>query len=248
MYFVLSKIFLFILLPIYWVIALLVIGLIIKNPITKKRFLVASLILLYFFSAPVFIKSLQSFWDFKPYPPNDTTKYSCVVVLGGFSSGGGADGGHFNTSADRFIQGAKLMTTHQASHILISGGNGALVPNEFREATWVRTQLLKFNIPDSTILVESKSKNTVENARLSKVLLQQTHLPPPYLLVTSAFHMRRALMIFEKAGMPVIPYPCDYSYGKIEFSFNDFLPEANTLTRWEFYTKEVVGYVVNYFK
>jgi uncharacterized SAM-binding protein YcdF (DUF218 family) len=248
MYFILSKILLFILLPIYWVIALLMIGLIIKNPKLKKRFIGAGVLLLYIFSVPFFLKSFQSFWDYKPYPANDTTKYSCVIVLGGFSSGGGADGGHFNTSADRFIQGAKLMTTHQASHILISGGNGAFVPNEFREAAWVRTQLLKFNIPDSLILVESRSKNTVENARFSKVLLQQKHLQPPYLLVTSAFHMRRASMIFEKAGMPVVPYACDYSYGKIDFSFNDFLPEANTLTRWEFYTKEVVGSVVNYFK
>lgn len=248
MYFILSKTLLLILLPIYWIIALLFAALIIKNQKRRKRLMIAAMIVLYAFSTPLFIKSFQSVWDIKPHPPNDTTKYSCVIVLGGFSSGGGADGGHFNNSADRFIQGAKLMETKQASHILISGGNGTLVPNEFREATWVRTQLLKFNIPDSAIVVESKSKNTLENAGFSKLLLQQRHLPPPYLLVTSAFHMRRATMIFKKAGMSVVPYACDYSYGKIEFGLGDLLPDANTLTKWEFYIKEVVGFVVNYFK
>jgi uncharacterized SAM-binding protein YcdF (DUF218 family) len=248
MYFILSKILLFIILPVYWILALLIIGLIIKNPKRKKRLLVVGVALLYLFSTPFFLKAFQSVWDYKPYPVNDTTKYSCAIVLGGFSSGGGADGGHFNGAGDRFIQGAKLMTTRQASHILISGGNGALVPGEFREATWVKTQLLKFNIPDSTILIESKSKNTIENAAFSKVLLQQKHLPPPYLLVTSAFHMRRAIMIFKKAGMPVVPYACDYSYGKIEFSLGDLLPEAYTLAKWEVYIKELVGYPVNYFK
>jgi uncharacterized SAM-binding protein YcdF (DUF218 family) len=246
MYFVLSKVLLYLILPVYWIVALLVAALIVKTPKVKRKLLIAGVALLYIFSIPLFIKIFQSVWDFKPYPANDTTKYTCAIVLGGFSSGGGADGGHFNSASDRFIQGAKLMATKQASHILISGGNGTLVPDQFREATWVRTQLLKFNIADSTILVESKSKNTLENAAFSKALLQQKRLAPPYLLVTSAFHMRRALMIFKKAGLQTIPYACDYSYGEIKFSWTDLLPEAITLSRWELYIKEVIGYAVNY--
>ncbi|MES2809119.1 MAG: YdcF family protein [Bacteroidota bacterium] len=247
MYFIFSKILLFILLPVYWVIALLAIGLVVKNPKRKKRFLIAGFVMLYLCSAPLFLKSFQYVWDVKPYPANDTTKYSCVIVLGGFSSGGGEDGGHFNSSADRFIQGAKLMETKQASHILISGGTGELIPGAFREAAWVRTQLLKFNVPDSAILVENNSKNTIENARFSKALLQQMHLPPPYLLVTSSYHMRRSLMIFKKAGVPVVPYTCNYLYGNLTFGIGDLLPEGHTIAKWESYTKEIVGYTVNYF-
>ncbi|MFD2144681.1 YdcF family protein [Mucilaginibacter antarcticus] len=101
------------------------------------------------------------------------------MVLGGFSSGGDSGDGHFTTAADRFIQGTKLAISKQASHILISGGSGELIPGKFREAAWVRTQLLQFSVPDSIILVENNSKNTIENARFSKVLLQLKHLPPP---------------------------------------------------------------------
>lgn len=248
MYFILSKLLLFILLPIYWVLALLFVGLLVKKPKLKKRLLITGAVMLYVFSAPLFLKLLQRAWDIKQYPANDNRKYSCVILLGGFSSGGGNDGGHFNNAADRFIQGAKLVETKQAAHILISGGTGELVPDVFREATWVRAQLLKFNVPDSAIVVESRSKNTIENAQFSKVLLQQKHLQPPYLLVTSAFHMRRAQMIFEKAGIPVVPYACNYFYGDLDLGLGDLWPEGLTISRWEHYTKELVGYVVNYYK
>jgi uncharacterized SAM-binding protein YcdF (DUF218 family) len=248
MYFTLSKILLFLLLPAYWIVGLLIVALFSKKPKTKKRFLIAAVAALYFFTAPFFLKIMERVWDIKPYPADNAKKYSCVIVLGGFSSGGGVDGGHFNNAADRFVQGVKLMHTRQASHILISGGNGQLIPGEFREATWVKKQLLKFDIPDSVILVESNSKNTIENARFSKILLAQAHLPPPYLLVTSAFHMRRSAMIFKNAGMDVVPYPCNYLSASNGFGIIDFMPDSNALYNWEFYTKEVVGYVVNYFK
>jgi uncharacterized SAM-binding protein YcdF (DUF218 family) len=248
MYFILSKLLLFILLPLYWIIALLLLAFFTKSVKRRKRYLIASVIIFYIFTVPLFLKAFENIWDAKPNTISDTKKYSCVIVLGGFSSGNTSVDGHFNNSADRFIQGAKIMETRQASHILISGGSGQLIPGEFREAAWVRGQLLKFNIPDSLILVESRSKNTIENAAYSKVLLQKTHLPPPYLLVTSAFHMRRALLIFKKAGVPVVPYPANYFGSDINFGLDEFLPNASVLSNWEFYTKEVVGYVVTYFK
>ncbi|MDB5158998.1 MAG: hypothetical protein JWR50_3705 [Mucilaginibacter sp.] len=248
MYFLLSKVFLFLLLPTYWVIALVVISLVSKNRKRKKRFFIAAGVVFYLFSAPFFQLCFQKVWDVKPYAIDSNKKYNCVIVLGGFSSGTSETDGHFNFSADRFIQGVKLFETKKASHILISGGNGILVPSGFKEATWVKTQLLEFNIPDSLILIENQSKNTVENAQFSKLVLAKSHLPPPYLLVTSAFHMRRASMIFKKAGIDVVPYPCNFFGNDVSFGIMNFFPDSNVLYNWEFYTKEVVGYVVNYFK
>lgn len=236
------------LLPIYWIMALVIIGLLSKNRKRKKRFFIAAIVVSYVFTSPFFLLCFQKVWDVKPYAIDSNKKYSCVIVLGGFSSGETDADGHFNNSADRFIQGVKLVETKQASHILISGGNGILVPGEFREAAWVKTQLLKFNIPDSLILTESQSKNTIENAQFSKLVLAKSHLPPPYLLVTSSFHMRRASMIFKKAGIDVVPYPCNFFGSDVSFGIMNFLPDSNVLYNWELYTKEVVGYVVNYFK
>lgn len=246
MYFLLSKLLLFLILPLYWVIILVVLGIIIKKRQTKKRLFVAAGIVFYLFSIPAFMNLFQRIWDVRT-PPNHK-KYSCVIVLGGFSGDGGEDGGHFTEASDRFIQGVKLINTKQASHILISGGNGMLTPGSFREATYVKTQLKKFNIPDSLILVESNSKNTIENAKFTKAILARSHLQPPYLLVTSAFHMRRSLMIFRHAGLQVDPYPCHFLTFSTHLTIGAFLPDANALAKWEFYTKEAVGYAVNYFK
>lgn len=248
MYFIISKVFLFLLLPIYWVVILLFVALVIKDRKRKQRFLLAAIVVLYLFSIPLLLNVMEKAWDVKPYPANGNKKYSCVIVLGGFSSGSEKGSGHFSGTADRFIQGVKLIATRQASHILISGGNGLLAPGSFREATWAKTQLEQFNIPDSLILTESNSKNTLENAKFSKTILENSHLSPPYLLVTSAFHMRRSLMIFKKAGLNVVPYPCNYLTFDSGFIISNLTPDANTLFTWEYYIKEVVGYMVNYFK
>lgn len=231
----------------YWVLGLIVAAVIIKNKKWKKRLFISAGIVFYVFSIPFIFEKFGRLWDVSTYPPTNA-RYSCVIVLGGFSSAGGVDGGHFTNAADRFIQSAKLLTTKRASHILISGGNGNLVPGEFREATWVKTQLNKLNIPDSLILIESNSRNTLENARFSKVLLDSAGLKQPYLLVSSAFHLRRSLMIFKHAGMDVVAYPSNFMTGDNRLSFDKFIPASETLTHWAFYTKEIVGYAVNYFK
>ncbi|GAA4093918.1 hypothetical protein GCM10022392_15610 [Mucilaginibacter panaciglaebae] len=192
------------------------------------------------------MNAFQHVWDIRQQVNHK--KYSCAIVLGGFSGDGGEDGGHFTEASDRFIQGVKLMDTRQVSHILISGGNGMLTPGSFREAAYVKTQLKKFNIPDSLILIESNSKNTVENAKFTKAILDRTHLPPPYLLVTSGFHMRRSLMLFRHAGLQVDPYPCHFLTFSTHLVIGSFFPDVNVLAKWEFYIKEVIGYAVNYFK
>lgn len=246
MYFVLSKVLLFFILPIWWIIAFIVIGLIVKNKRTKKRWFIMAAVIFYIFSIPLLMNAFQNVWDIRT--PVNHKKYSCVIVLGGFSGEGGEDGGHFTDASDRFIQGLKLITTHQASHILISGGSGMLSPGAFREGAYVKTQLEKLNIPDSLILIENNSKNTYENAKFTKVILEKAGLKGPYLLVTSAFHMRRSLMLFKHAGLQVDPYPCNFLTYKPQLLIGYVLPDANVLNRWEIYIKEVVGYVVNYFK
>ena len=92
------------------------------------------------------------------------------------------------------------------------------------------------------------SRNTIENIQFSKQILEAKHLPPPYLLITSAFHMRRALLICKKANLNVEPYPCNFFAGKGIFTFADFIPSAQTLSDWNIYIKELVGYVVTSLK
>eukprot|EP00257_Ricinus_communis_P024174 XP_015584322.1 uncharacterized protein LOC107262639 [Ricinus communis] len=118
------------------------------------------------------------------------------------------------------------------------------MPDGFREATWVGNEVKKLNVPDSAVIQENQSRNTLEDASFSKKILEQQHLTPPYLLVTSAFHMRRALLIFKKAGINVVPYPAAFSGDGSHVSVDSFIPDGGTLSGWGTYTKELVGYVV----
>jgi len=247
MFFVLSKLLLVFIFPFTWIATFLITSLIIRKPHLKRRFFIAAMILLLIFTCPFLLNQFAKLWDIKPVPLKNQT-YSCVIVLGGFS-GVDADGkGAFNSQADRFIQSLKLLTTGKAKHILVSGGNGNLLAGSFRESDWAKTQLNQLKVPDSLIIVENKSRNTLENAAFSKTILAQKHLPPPYLLVTSAFHMRRSLAIFKKQKMEVVPYPCNYIAGNGEFAITDLIPDAGPLYVWNIYIKEMVGHAVNYFK
>jgi uncharacterized SAM-binding protein YcdF (DUF218 family) len=58
--------------------------------------------------------------------------------------------------------------------------------------------------------------------------------------------MRRASLIFKKAGIPFIAYPCQYMVAR-HITFSDFIPDTEAIIEWEAYIKEVVGYVVALF-
>ena len=247
MFFVLSKVLLIFILPFTWILGFFITALLTRNPKRKRRFFITTFVLLIIFSSPFLINQFARFWDIPPAAlPNK--QYSCVILLGGFDGVDANGDGLFNERSERFIQAVKLLNTGKASHILMSGGNGLLFAGDFREGTWVKSQLRDFNIPDSLIIIENNSRNTFENAAFSKKLLAEKHLQPPYLLVTSAWHMRRSMAIFKKQGLDVVAYPCDFIQGRGNFSFADLIPSADPLSDWNLYMKEVFGSIAYHFK
>lgn len=248
MYFILSKVLFFLLFPVLWVLVLLLIALFAKNNHRKRHFLISGIVVLYLFSTPLFINIIAGAWSINPTLRTRIKPYSCVIVLGGFSSEARDGQGYFNGAADRFIQGLLAFKTGRATHMLITGGNGNLIRDKFREGTWVKSQLDSLKIPDSCMLIENNSRNTIENAEFSKPILEKAGLKPPYLLITSDYHMRRANMIFKKYGYDIDLYPANYSGGKSELSFADLIPDASELSGWTTYFKEMIGYVVDKWK
>jgi len=249
MYFILSKILLFLLFPLNWVIVFLLIAIFSKRPKLKRKCFVTGVALLFVFSNPWFLYLFAKDWDVNSVSLVKGRVYSAVIVLGGFSGEDKNGNGFFNGSADRFIQALELKEQNRTSHILISSGNGNLQASKFKEAAWVKGELKKFNLPDSAVLIEQESRNTFENAAFSKKLLEQKHLPPPYLLVTSAWHMRRAEYIFKKEGLDIVPCPSGPITGNQKFAWSDcIMPEAYVLDGWTIYLKELVGLTVAHLK
>lgn len=245
MFFILSKVLAFLLYPLSYVFVILLIAVFSKNAKIKRRCLLYGVGLLYIFSNSFLQDQFAKVWDIPAAKLSNGKVYSAVIVLGGFASYDGKGNGMFSDAADRFIQGVLLQKTGRAKHILITGGNGNLNPGSFREGSWAKVQLINMQVPDSCILIENDSRNTLENATLTKALLKKQGLQGPYLLVTSAFHMRRSLGIFKKAGMDVIPYSCAYIAGTKDPSFWDIVPNAGALAKWSTYIKEVIGVTVN---
>lgn len=248
MFFILSKLLLVFILPFTWIIATLIASLVVKNVRLKRRLLITSTTLLVIFTSPFIFNQFANLWDIKPVPLKNTGPYSCAIILGGFSGEDSNGNGFFNSAVDRFIQGVRLFNTGKVSRILVSSGNGNLIHDDFEEADWVKTQLIDFKVPDSAILIENRSRNTLENAAFSKKVIEKNHLKPPYILVTSAFHMRRSLGIFKKENIDVIPYPCNYLGENAKISIDQLIPDSSVLGEWNYYTKEIVGTLVNYIK
>lgn len=249
MYFILSKVLLFLILPLNWIFACLLISLFTKRAKLKKRCFIAGLVLLIVFTNQWLLYLFAKNWDVSSEPLEKNKIYSAVIVLGGFSGEDRNGNGVFNSYSDRFIQGVELKEQNKVSHILVTSGNGNLQASSFREATWAKGELKKFDLPDSVILIEQDSRNTFENASFSKKLLEQRHLLPPYILVTSAWHMRRAQYIFKKEGLNVVPSSSGVVYNSKKFTpGNYFMPDSEVLIRWDLYLKEAVGLIVAHFK
>ena len=113
-------------------------------------------------------------------------------------------------AAERLTKTAELSLNFPDARILLSGGiNDLLVGREKTEASLARDLLIQMGVPEARIELEERSRNTCENAIESKAIAA----PQPgetWLLVTSAFHMPRAVACFRAAGFPVVPYPVDY--------------------------------------
>ncbi|MEO8962486.1 MAG: YdcF family protein [Ginsengibacter sp.] len=229
--------------PCNWIIILLIAVYFIRTKSLKKTFIFLAVSLFIIFGNHWLLNLYARTWQPEPVAVNTLPVYSCGIVPGGFASPRENSDGYFNASADRFIQAVKLYRLGKIKHLLISGGNGKPGDKNFREAAWVKTQLVEFGVPDSVIFVEDVSDNTQDNAFNSKRILDSLHLRPPYLLISSAFHIPRASLIFKKGGLAVEPFPCNYTEGLDSFSLDDLLPRPSVLLGWDRYMKETLGYL-----
>lgn len=129
----------------------------------------------------------------------DIGEYDAVVVLGGSVDPSVWMPGNpnLNDSAERLTMASTL--SHDLPYIVLSGGSGDMYHQNLKETDVMRDILVSLGVPPQKILSESNSRNTFENARLTRELLEQNGLRR-VLLVTSALHMRRSAAVFEKAG------------------------------------------------
>ena len=245
MFFILSKVLYFLLVPFYWIIILLIWRWFSKNHITKKRLLILSILILVVFTNPYIYKRLNLAWQPKPLTISKDNKYEAGILLGGMAGYDKNNRGYFGDNADRFIQTANLYHQGIIKKIIVSGGTGDLNQIGPAVAAFLRNQFIANGVNDSDILVESRSRNTYENAIYSKRIIDSLKIKPPFILITSAIHMKRSENVFKKANIECITFPCDYKVNEEVFSVDDdLLPNISLLNKWAYFIKEVVGLYV----
>ncbi len=112
-------------------------------------------------------------------------------------------------SAERVTVIAKLARDYPKARIVYSGGSGSLYADAERESHYVDQLLETFGVPRGRVILEDRSNNTYQNAVYTKELVK----PKPgerWLVVTSGWHMPRAVGCFRRVGFPVDAYPVDW--------------------------------------
>ena len=117
------------------------------------------------------------------------------------------------SSPDRIVAAAALAHRYPNARIVFSGGSSSLISNEQREADYAAALFESLGIDKSRLIMDRDSRNTYENAVFSKKLAAPK-AGERWLLVTSAFHMPRAIGLFRKVGFAVEPYPVDWRVGR----------------------------------
>ncbi len=128
-----------------------------------------------------------------------------------------------NGDGGRLIAMARLARDYPNARIVYSAGDGSLRANMAPEASFVPPLADIFGIPRARVALENRSRNTAENAAFTKELV--AFKPGErWLLVTSAFHMPRAIGCFRQAGFPVEAYPSNWrTTPRFRFSLNQEL-------------------------
>ena len=113
------------------------------------------------------------------------------------------------------------------------------------EASISKEVLIDAGIPAVDILLEELSWNTHENAHYTAALIRSNTPDASILLVTSAFHMDRAMRCFAKEGISPEAYPVDYiSGGEVCRGIGCVLPSIRVFIDWQIPIKEKVGLLV----
>lgn len=245
MFFILSKILGVFCNPLVWVILCLVLSLFFKSNKTKKRLRIASILILFIFSNQAIFYEVVNVWNIEPKQTNRITeKYELAIVLGGIVS---LDRKHqlieFNDNSDRILGILPLYFKGQIGKILISGGSGRIF-DPTPESTILQDYLIKIGVDPDDIIIEDQSRNTFENAKYSADIIKQMKLPPPYLLTTSAMHMRRSALCFKKQQIEVDTFSVNQKIYKRELTLDVLLlPNATILHYWYQLFHEWIGLI-----
>ncbi len=150
-----------------------------------------------------------------------------------------------NGSAERLIESVYVIKKFKDSKVIFSGGSGVVSRTDLAHSHVAKSFFKKMGFEDDRIIFEGNSRNTYENILFSKEIANPK-INENWLLITSASHMKRALLIGSKHNWNFIPYPVDFKTKK-KFKFTPNLSLLSNLNSFQEGSHEWLGLISYYF-
>ena len=149
---------------------------------------------------------------------------------------------HLNEGSERLIETIILSNRYPNSKIFYVGGDGNIIKNDISEVDLVKRFFKELNLNQKRIKYVGNSRNTYENIKeIKKLGLKDDKT----LLVTSAFHMKRSMIIAKKIELNLIPYAVDFrsfSNKSIINQYQEFNVIRN-LAKFNLFIREIIGII-----
>jgi len=172
------------------------------------------------------MQGLESEFSFPANPSGDV-----IILLGGGAITGVPDingqAAPTYSSLSRIVAAVRLYQRLERP-IIVTGGR-VYADNDVAEATVAKRFLVELGVPEDRIIEEDRARDTAQNARLTVAICRQHGFSRPVLL-TAAYHLKRARMSFDAAGMQVTVFPA-YFLGSQNAAYapRHLLPSADAL-------------------
>lgn len=182
---------------------------------------------------------------YPPRPAVDCPRADAIVVLGGAVQPllVGEVRGRLHRGSDRVWEAARLWHAGCAPRVVVSAGGRIELPVVAAESAAIGALLVDLGVPPGALVLEAESRNTQGNAAFSREVLAPLGVRR-VLLVTSAWHLRRAVALFAATGLEVLPWGADYRAVAACRGLECWLPSPGALEATGLAVKEYLGYWV----
>ena len=223
-----------------------------KKPALRRRMGGIAAAIFFVFGNSFLVNEVALRWEYPPTRmPADSAQRIAVVLTGGMMNVMKETPDNrflLGQQADRAGQALYLYKTGAVQKILISGGQGGL-PFQTKPVSDEGRMTVRFltlsGVRPGDIMLETRSRNTHENAVFSAKLLHDRFHTNQCVLITSALHMRRSMGCFQKENVRVTPFPGNFLSSRRSFSPGDWLlPHEQSFADSSYLLKELVGYAV----
>lgn len=245
MFFVFSKLLNFFTCPINWIIGLFILFFIFKRKQYRRLLLFFSIIVALIFTNGQLNTLAVRAWS-KPYLYNslNDSVYEFAIVLGGSTDyNPELNQVDYNEKGDRMTEAIRLYRLGRVKKLYLSGESAFNFENGKSNAMLFLHYMKELGVNPKDIILEQEARTTSENIRNLKALISHQR-NSSCLLITSGWHMRRALKGFSKSGLNIMPYSVDMPKPLDKGEWYSYLPSWRAAIAWQELIHEIVGMAV----